>query len=243
MTVVATSRRTTLGVRFGDGRMLGVVAADVRWSFGIGDPTPVGWLTVAAYALAAALSAQAFMTARAGERRFAASDPHEARDQRAVKHMWLLITIAMVLLGINKQLDLQTLLIQKVRNRAYASGWYRDRRRYQVDFIAAMLVMGMLATIGLAIWLRRVLRRVILAIAGVAALGLFVVIRAASFHYVDKALSLGGRVRVNWLIELSGIGLIVVAARHWQHLERLRFQERPESGEPASNLIVPSSMI
>jgi hypothetical protein len=224
--------------------MLVVLAADVRWTFGIGDPTPVGWLTVAAYVVGAALSVRAVVTARTGERRFAYADPNEARDQRSMKHLWLLIAVTMVLLGVNKQLDLQTLLIQKVRNRAYANGWYSDRRRYQVDFIAAISVMGLFATIGLAIWLRRVFGRVLLAIAGIAMLVLFVVIRAASFHYVDKVLSLGGRVRVNWIIELSGIGLIIVAAIRWQRIEQRHIQSCCSSTTTANDLILPpSSMV
>jgi hypothetical protein len=142
-------------------------------------------------------------------------------------------------LGINKQLDLQTLLIQKVRKQAYMHGWYSDRRRYQVEFIATILAIGVAATIGLAFWLRRVLRRVVLAIAGIGMLVLFVVIRAASFHYVDRALSLGGRVRVNWIIELSGIGLIVAAALHWQYIERCRLGTRLSAVAPGSELSSP----
>jgi hypothetical protein len=161
-----------------------------------------------------------------------------------MKQLWLLIAITMVLLGVNKQLDLQTLLIQKVRKQAYAHGWYSDRRRYQVEFIATILAMGVGATIGLAFWLRRVLRRVVLAIAGIGMLVLFVVIRAASFHYVDRALSLGGRVRVNWIIELSGIGLIIVAALQWDYIDRRRFESRLSAAAPASELSSPpTSMV
>ncbi len=163
---------------------------------------------------------QAFRAAGDGERRFAAINHRASRDQRAMKQLWLLIAVTMVLLGIDKLLDLQTLLIQKLRNRAYANGWYSDRRRYQLDFIAAMSSVGLLATAGLVIWLRRVFSRVVLAIGGLAMLVLFVMIRAASFHYVDKVLSLGGEVRVNTVIELSGIGLIIAGALQWLQVER-----------------------
>ncbi|MGZ4767740.1 MAG: hypothetical protein ACXVLX_03740 [Ilumatobacteraceae bacterium] len=182
------------------------------------------------------MSVRAFLTARSGEHRLVDADGLESRDQRSMKQLWLLIAVTMVLLGINKQLDLQTLLIQKVRKQAYVHGWYSQRRRYQVDFIATMLVVGLFATIGLAFWLRRVLRRVALAIAGIGMLVLFVVIRAASFHYVDKVLSLGGRVRVNWILELSGIGLIIVAALQWQYIDRRLLEPQPSAAAPERGL-------
>ena len=213
--------------------------ADARWRLGIGDPTAFGWLTVAAYAVATALSIRVFVMASDAERRLATANHRASRDQRSMKQLWLLIAVTMVLLGINRQLDLQTLLIQKVRNRAYANGWYSDRRRYQLDFIAAISIIGLFATIGLAIWLRRVFTRVALAIGGVAMLVFFVLIRAASFHYIDKALSFGGEVRVNVVIELSGIGMILAAALHWQQVERGQLESNQPSSPPASELSLP----
>jgi amino acid transporter len=213
----------------------------LRWRPGIGDPTFVGWLTVAAYVIAASIAAWAFATARRAELRFSVSEPGEARDQRSMKHLWLLITVTMVLLGLNKQLDLQTLLIQTVRERAYEHGWYNDRRRYQVDFILIISAAAVFFGIGLSLRLRRVLRRVIVAVAGLGMLVVFVLIRASSFHYVDRALSLGGRFRVNALIELSGIGLIIGAALQWQVAEQRLLANRMSSTMPNSEFSVPSS--
>jgi hypothetical protein len=209
--------------------------AQGRWHPGIGDPTPVGWLTVAAYGLAAVLCARAVVTARAAERRLTGTDDAQARDQRSLKHLWVLIGLTMVVLGVNKQLDLQTLVIQQVRRRAYVDGWYGERRRYQLDFIVSMTIAGAITVVVLCVWLRRVLRRVFLAIAGLALLVVFVLIRASSFHYVDKVLSLGGRVRVNWIIELSGIGLIVIAALHFIAAERSDFLGPPLAEPPVSD--------
>jgi hypothetical protein len=198
-------------------------------------------LTVAAYVIAASIAAWSFATARRAELRFSVSEPGEARDQRSMKHLWLLITVTMVLLGLNKQLDLQTLLIQTVRERAYEHGWYNDRRRYQVDFILIISAAAVLFGIGLSLRLRRVLRRVIVAVAGLGMLVVFVLIRASSFHYVDRALSLGGRFRVNAMIELSGIGLIIGAALQWQVAEQRLLANRMSSTMPNSEFSVPSS--
>jgi hypothetical protein len=215
----------------------------LRWRLGIGDPTFVGWLTVAAYVIAASLAARAFATARRAEVRFSASEPSVARDQRSMKHLWLLIAITMVLLGLNKQLDLQTLLIQEVRDRAYKHGWYNDRRRYQVDFILVVTAAAVLFGIGLSLRLRRVLRRVFVAVAGLGMLVVFVLIRASSFHYVDRALSLGGRFKVNAILELSGIGLIIGAALQWQAAEQRPLAEPMSSTTPNGEFSAPSSTI
>jgi hypothetical protein len=215
----------------------------LRWRPGIGDPTFVGWLTVAAYAIASLLAARAFATARRAEARFSESEPNVARDQRSMKHLWLLITITMVLLGLNKQLDVQTWLIQTVRDRAYAHGWYNDRRRYQVDFILVISAAAVLVGIALSLRLRRVLRRVIVAIAGLGMLVVFVLIRASSFHYVDRALSMGGRFRVNAILELSGIGLIIGAAIQWQVAEERLLAKPLSSTTPNNPFSAPSSTI
>lgn len=199
----------------------------LRWRPGIGDPTFVGWLTVAAYGIAAAGAVWAFAGARASQRRLAGEDQRAARDRRSMKQLWLLIAITMVLLGANKQLDLQTLLIQKIRQRAYVDGWYGDRRRYQVDFIVAMTLAALLAGVALSVWLRRSLARMALAIAGLGMLVLFVLIRASSFHYVDKLLSLGEGLRLNAVFELSGIALVIGAAVQWQRVERRQFADGP----------------
>ena len=45
-------------------------------------------------------------------------------------------------LGVNKQLDLQTLFTQLARDLAMAQGWYEERRRYQVAFIIAIGLLG-----------------------------------------------------------------------------------------------------
>jgi hypothetical protein len=128
-------------------------------------------------------------------------------------------------LGLNKQLDLQTWVLQTLRRTAYEGGWYDKRREYQVRFIGAALVLAAVTAALVAYVLRRVLRRVLIAITGMITLVVFVVVRAASFHYVDKFLQLGGSIGINVLLELSGIGLIIVSVLVWQRAERLQIDE------------------
>jgi hypothetical protein len=197
-----------------------LIAGRGRWHLAVGDPNALAWIIVGAYAVAAGLSVWAFLAARSGQRRLASINPDEARNQRLLKRLWMLTAVTMLALGINKQLDLQTLLLQTLRDQAYRGGWYNRRREYQVAFILAVGIVGVIATISLAVAVRRVLDRVLLTVAGLGVLVSFVVIRAASFHYVDKVLSLGGQIRVNWFLEMSGILLIIVAALKWRWSER-----------------------
>ncbi|RYG87135.1 MAG: hypothetical protein EON58_21005, partial [Alphaproteobacteria bacterium] len=74
--------------------------------FRIGDPDIVGWLTVVAYLVAALLSFASYrkptMMPSPGEKAYS--------SLLVRRRFWLLVTITLIALGINKQLDLQTLL-------------------------------------------------------------------------------------------------------------------------------------
>lgn len=172
-------------------------ATDGRWHPGIGDPTATGWITVAAYALACLLCWWcARRTVPGAERRF-----------------WWALAVVLLLLGINKQLDLQTWLTQFARDRALADGWYAHRQVMQVIFIAWLATVGAVLLRWLAARLGNLHRSTRLAAMGLLVLGVFVLMRAASFHHIDVLLSLNfSNVRVNAVLELSGIGVIIYAA-------------------------------
>jgi hypothetical protein len=96
----------------------------INWSPGIGDPTWIGWITTVAYFIGAALCIPAFRRAWANWRSSAPG--------------WLMLAIALVLLGFNKQLDLQILLTEIGRSLAQHYGWYQQRRTIQTAFIAML---------------------------------------------------------------------------------------------------------
>ena len=152
-----------------------------NWHLGIGDPTPVGWITAFAY-LAASLACAMVWTADRRARR-------QGRPGSPV--FWLTLALLLLFLGINKQLDLQTLLNDIGRRKARAEGWYGNRRYYQTMFIAAVTVAGLFA-IGVFSWLaRKQWKRSLLGLLGTVFLFVFVLIRASSIHHVDVALSSG----------------------------------------------------
>jgi hypothetical protein len=124
---------------------------------------------------------------------------------------WGLVLLTMLVLGINKQLDLQTWLTEIGRDLAHQQGWYEVRRPLQAAFIGLIGLTGAVATVALAFAMRHVFHRVVGALVGLGALVTFVIVRAASFHHVDVLLG-RGRVRLNWVLELGGIALIAVSA-------------------------------
>lgn len=187
--------------------LLLAAAADGRWRPGIGDPSPLGWATVAGYAAAAWLCWAAARRATRTARTVARLAPVEAANQRALAAFWLGACGLLALLGVNKQLDLQSLLTQVGRDLAIAQGWYEGRARVQLAFVAALAAGGALVGVAIAWWLRRVAARIAGPLLGLAVIAAFVVVRAASFHHVDLLLH-GGPLPLNLVLELGGIVLV-----------------------------------
>jgi hypothetical protein len=180
-------------------------AADGRWQPSIGDPTAMGWIIVGAYGLAFVLCGWcAWRSAPRPERRF-----------------WGVMAVVMLLLGINKQLDLQTWLTQFGRDWALAGGWYESRRVIQALFIfwLGMGVLGLKAWLGLR--LQALQKPTRLAGMGLLLLGAFVLMRAASFHHVDAMLGVHfANVQLHTVFELGGLAVIVYAA--WRYVRAPR---------------------
>jgi len=178
--------------------MMGV--SDGRWHPGIGDPSLAGWVTVAAYGLAMLVC---YLS-------------HRYSAAKSERNFWLVIAVVMALLGVNKQLDLQSWLTELGRDMALANGWYNERRFVQVMFISWLTIIAL----GVAVWLGHRLgefsKHAKLAGLGLVLLAFFVVMRASSMHHVDALLSLSFvNLRLNVALELMGIAMIVWAGvRH-----------------------------
>lgn len=160
------------------------------------DHSNVAWAIVASYAVAviAALGA-----------RSATADPKE-------KRLWLILAVALLALGVNKQLDLQTTLTQFARVLARQEHWYSERRTVQLWFL---LLLGF-GALGLIVWIASSVRRLSPAAKGAAfgvlLLVLFVFTRAASFHHLDQWLRADAMgLRRGWVLELIGIWIIAVS--------------------------------
>jgi hypothetical protein len=186
------------------------VDSDGRWVAGIGDPSALGWVTVAVY-LATAL--------------LAARNAAAARRSSVPTGFWIALAALMVLLGLNKQLDLQSWFGQTGRDLAIAQGWYHARRQVQVAFLIVLAASVLL----LLLWARRAWAGLWgdyrWAFLGVTLLMVFIVIRAASFHHSDELIGIDlGGTQAGRALELVGIVVIAAACLHWHAMHRRRVQ-------------------
>ncbi|EAQ26309.1 hypothetical protein [uncultured Roseovarius sp.] len=180
-----------------------------RWSPRIGDPSVMGWITVGGYAVTGFLC---FATARV-----------RVQDRR----FWTILSIVLLFLAVNKQLDLQSALTATGRCVSQMQGWYENRGSVQFGFILALLAASVAIMVIALVRLRRHLGRIGIALCGLGILLTFIAIRAVGFHHFDRIIGMTvANVRMNWALELSGIALIFVNAI-WaygsrQHLRSLK---------------------
>lgn len=177
--------------------------------FELGDKTALGWLMTVTYAIAALLAGLA-----------AASGPR-AGDMGASRRFWQIVTLFLLVLGLNKQLDLQTSLIAIAKCAARLEGWYGQRRLLQAVFVGGLAVAVVLLAVVAFSGFRSIRKSSGWAIVGILLLLLFILMRAAVFNHADKVLDqrllLGGP----WhALELAGVLLIAFNAA------RLIYQRR-----------------
>ena len=168
------------------------------WRPGIGDPTVGGWITVVLYFVAVW---SCWLTSR------------EVWQRKEVA-LWQAVTLMFVFLGINKQLDLQTALTEIARIIAFKQGWYEQRQIAQIWFIVAVALSCLTIAISL-VWLASETPFATwVALLGTVVVLAFVLIRAASFHHIDRFIGetiLG--LKWNWVLEMSGISIVIGASK------------------------------
>lgn len=166
-----------------------------RWSPVIGDPSLMGWVIVAVYAVTG-ISCMAAARMRRRDRRF-----------------WVMLSIVLLFLAVNKQLDLQSAVTAAGRCLSQMQGWYDARRSVQVVVILGLLVTSCLILLVSVIRLRHSLNRIGLALVGFGLLLTFVAVRAVGFHHFDAFIGITiGQTRMNWVLELTGPAMIFVNA-------------------------------
>jgi hypothetical protein len=169
------------------------------------DAGTLPWLAVAGYLAAALLCGLHFR---------AATIPRE-------RIFWLFAATTMLAMGINKQLDLQTMLTAMGRNWAREGGWYEQRRTFQAFFILAVAIVVTGGTAWLARLVRGLNMAVYTALAGLGLLALFILIRAASFHHLDVAMRTGiFGLKLHTVLELAGIAVVIAGARMHRRTKR-----------------------
>lgn len=126
-------------------------------------------------------------------------------------YFWLGLSVLLIFLGFNKQLDLQSNLTEWLRSSAKAHGWYEQRRGYQLLFVSVMGLAIPILIISLRLFLYHSWQRYKLTWVGIVLLMVFVIVRAASFHHVDIIFyQTIGSIRYYQALEMLAIGLIIV---------------------------------
>ena len=163
----------------------------------MGDATPLGWLITVGYLLTAVRS---ILAARAAK----------SFRSEATAHPWWWIAGFALLLGINKQMDFQTLFIEWGRAASRSLGAYEHRRLIERGFL---IVAGISVLLLMAHWIRHYrgfVRGHWLLFCGVAVILVRCGLRAAGILHAgdetDDALPRLG------LIEALGVSLMLAGA-------------------------------
>lgn len=169
------------------------LGSGIDWTPGIGDPSVAGWLTVVMYVVAAALAYRC------------------TQIDELHRRTWLAIAVFELLLGINKQLDLQVLVTEVGRYLAKQEAWYQYRRGVEVVFIA---IMALTFAVLIALIYRRTKSMpgpVRVALLGASFELVFICLRASSFHHIDALIGThlpGAKANVY----LENFGILIVSA-------------------------------
>ncbi len=169
-----------------------------------GHLTALGWVSFALYLAAACLSLCAAAACR-------------PPDSAAPGRIWCWLATILAMLGFNKVIDLQTLLIHAGHQMAQAAHLQEYRLAFHaLIFLALMLAFAALLAMLL---LRRPAaaltfgRRLPLAACGCLLIFAYSALRAASIDHIDQMLRFNlERIPLLWLVEAGGLVLIMADA-------------------------------
>ncbi len=181
----------------------------IIWRPGIGDPTIIGWITTVGYAISAFLCARKARVLKtdiltADTQKSEMLNTQALNDERLV---WSGLATVLFCLGLNKQLDLQTLMIECGRNFAVSEGWFSERRKIQAVFVIFAISLGVLILI-IGVWKqRRFFRKHPPTLIGVSLLVLYISLRLTAIDHVGQASGVAIPDEAWWLtgIEWGGI--------------------------------------
>ena len=173
------------------------------WRRELGDGDVLGWATTVAYLIAAALCARTAMAARRLRREETGPDAPGA---------WGLLAAGLLLLGLNKQLDLQIIVRELGIAFIQFLGMNEHRRWFGRLFV---LLMGLFLLRVMATAARRVrghTRGHRLLLTGLALLACFAVVRAGSYVPGLKQFNVRFYTALHLVFELGGIVILGLGA-------------------------------
>lgn len=178
-----------------------------EWLVSIGDFTFWGWLITAAYGVSIIVAIYFIkLVTQTGN--------------KELRLLWIFITCVLLVLGVNKQLDLQILLRNLGRALAEIQGWQEYRRIVQKVF-SIIFVLGICIFTSIVFMrARRILLKAWIEIIGMIILFAFAMIRTGSINHIVKAESIEKRALHIHAIELLGLFIILLAL--FCHFKRLK---------------------
>jgi len=186
---------------------------ETGWSFGFNDPSILDGRQRRLFPAAGT----SFFLARRAKRRGS-----------LLRRFWLGSAAASLLLGLNKQLDLQTLLSKAASRIAEASGWYGQKDLIRFGFAAAAAVAFLAPRVAVRPEAGFSASQSILWTA-IALVLLFILVRTSAFDGVFRAI--GFRMDLDWpvhIIELLGVGGLDAALLMEALRERASVGLRPD---------------
>jgi uncharacterized MnhB-related membrane protein len=167
------------------------------WRFGADDPTVLGWVTTVTYFLAAFLCLRAAFIA-----------PKNFGAFGLATQPWWLFACILIALGVNKELDLQTLLIDVMRSLAKTEGWYSERRIVERAFVMLVILVSALAGWQFVRQYRLFVCKNISTVTGLGMVLLYCLLRTADVAHLEVLGSNHTSSNFLWPLELSGLALV-----------------------------------
>jgi predicted RNA-binding Zn-ribbon protein involved in translation (DUF1610 family) len=167
-----------------------------RWHANIADPTFLGWLTVIAY-IAAAICCGVkakYSKQYGGNYRF-----------------WIGLACLLLLLGINKQLNLQSLFGQIFHDSAVVNSWFERSESIKIAFFALLSMLVFFGSIGFRLYLANSWRNYKIAWIGLLLLGSFFMLQAANTNKIQDFFekTIAG-IGIDHMLEIAAITLIAL---------------------------------
>jgi hypothetical protein len=180
--------------------ILSDIAPEFGWRLELDNPTFLGWTVVTFYITAALACGRAAQVAGG-----------QARKEFSM--FWSLLATLLMFLGVNKQLNLQTLLIVLGRRAAHTGAWYEHRRLAQAAFSAAFVLAAGVAIYVLANRAKLFFAENPFAWRGLIILVVFVSLRAATINHVNDWFGVElYDDKWCWLLEICGSCLLALSA-------------------------------
>ena len=183
-----------------------------NWWREFGDNDVLGWATTGAYFLVAALCFRAAGRLRRGPPEAATQGPSPAGPPRATARDWAIIGAGILLLGLNKQLDLQILARDTGIALVRALGFDAQRRWVGRLMFLALSAVILAALAKAARHLRAARRGHNLTLWGLGMLACFLVVRAAGYQPYLRQLNLRFKDVIHVVFELGGLLLVGMSA-------------------------------